>query len=125
MRQRIATDGAPGALGPYSQAIATEGLVFCSGQVGLDPASGALVQGGIAEQAERVFRNLGAVLEAAGSDFGSVLKTTCYLVDMADFAEFNAVYAERVPPPHPARVCVAVAALPGNARVEVTGVAVK
>jgi 2-iminobutanoate/2-iminopropanoate deaminase len=124
-RQRIATSGAPAAIGPYSQAIDVGALVFCSGQVGLDPASGTLVEGGVAEQAARALANLGAVLEAAGLGFGDVVKTTCFLVDMDDFATFNEAYAGFFPDPPPARSTVAVAALPRGARVEVEAIALR
>ena len=124
-RHSISTAGAPGAIGPYSQAIAAGRLLLCSGQVGLDPATGELVDGGVAEQAERALRNLGAVLDAAGLGFADVVKTTCFLVDMADFAAFNEVYARFMPDPPPARSTVAVAALPKGARVEIEAIAVR
>ena len=123
--QRIATADAPGALGPYSQAIDTGTHLFCSGQLGLDPASGSLVEGGIAAQTERALSNLGAVLAAAGLTHGDVVKTTCFLVDMADFAAFNEVYARFFPEPPPARSTVAVAALPRAARVEIEAIAAR
>lgn len=125
MRQRISTAGAPAAVGPYSQGIATDGLVFCSGQVGLDPMTGRLVEGGIEAQAERALRNLQAVLEAAGSTLAEVVKTTCFLADIADFAAFNAVYARFFPDPPPARSTFAVAALPLGACVEIEATAVR
>jgi 2-iminobutanoate/2-iminopropanoate deaminase len=124
-RQRIATDQAPGAIGPYSQGIDAGTSVFCSGQVGLDPVTGDLVPGGVEEQTERALRNLGAVLAAAGLTTGDVVKTTCFLVDMADFAAFNAVYARHFPDPAPARSTVAVAGLPKGARVEVEAIAIR
>jgi 2-iminobutanoate/2-iminopropanoate deaminase len=124
-RHSISTAGAPGAIGPYSQAIAAGRLLLCSGQVGLDPATGELVDGGVAEQAERALRSLGAVLDAAGLGFADVVKTTCFLVDMADFAAFNEVYARFMPDPPPARSTVAVAALPKGARVEIEAIAVR
>jgi len=120
----VATPHAPRAIGPYSQATRANGLLFTAGQVGFDPASGELVEGGIAAQTERVLRNLGAILEAEGLDFSSVLKTTVYLVDMADFAEMNTVYAQAFGDHRPARSTVAVAALPRGARVEIDAVAV-
>ena len=123
MRERVETTGAPGALGPYSQAIATEQLVFCSGQVGLDAQSKALDEGGIEGQTERALENLGAVLEAAGSSFGDVLKTTCFLADIDDFAAFNSVYERFFPEPPPARSTFAVAKLPLGARVEIEAIA--
>lgn len=124
-RHPISTAGAPGAIGPYSQAIGAGRLLLCSGQVGLDPATGELVAGGVAEQAERALRNLGAVLDAAGLGFADVVKTTCFLVDMADFAAFNEVYGRFMPDPPPARSTVAVAALPKGARVEIDAIAVR
>jgi 2-iminobutanoate/2-iminopropanoate deaminase len=123
MRQRISTDGAPAAVGPYSQGIESGGMVFCSGQVGLDPATGRLVDGGVAAQAERALRNLAAVLDAAGVGFGEVVKTTCFLADIADFAAFNEVYARFFPDPPPARSTFQVAALPLGALVEVEAIA--
>ncbi len=109
---------APAALGPYSAAIASGGLLFCSGQTPIDPATGELVPGGITEQTRQVIKNLAAVLEAAGASLGDVLKTTCFLTDMADFAAFNAVYAQHFTS-KPARSTVAVKALPKGALVEV------
>ena len=125
MRQHIETDGAPTAVGPYSQAIATGELVFCAGQVGFDPATGSMVEGGIEAQSERVLTNLGAVLDAAGSDFANVLKTTCFLTDLADFAAFNDVYRRYFPEPYPARSTFAVAGLPGGALVEIEAIAAR
>ena len=123
--QRIAAQEAPGAIGPYSQAIDTGGFVFCSGQLGLDAETGALVGDGVAEQTERALENLGAVLAAAGLSHTDVAKTTCFLVDMADFAAFNEVYARFFPEPPPARSTFAVAALPRAARVEIEAIAVR
>jgi 2-iminobutanoate/2-iminopropanoate deaminase len=123
--QRVATPDAPGAIGPYSQAIDTGGHLFCSGQLGLDPATGDLVGEGVAEQAERALRNLGAVLAAAGLGYEHVAKTTCFLVDMADFGAFNEVYARFFPEPPPARSTFAVAALPKAARVEIEAIAAR
>jgi len=122
-KARIATSGAPNAVGPYSQGIDTGDTVYCSGQVGLDPQTGELVGGGLEAQTDRALRNLGAVLEAAGLDYADVVKTTCFLVDIGDFAAFNAVYARYFPDPPPARSTFAVAALPKGARVEVEAVA--
>jgi 2-iminobutanoate/2-iminopropanoate deaminase len=122
-RQAVSTAGAPAAIGPYSQGIDTDGLVFCSGQLGLDPATGDLVEGGVEAQAERALRNLQAVLDAAGATFGDVVKTTIFLVDIADFAAVNAVYARFMPDPPPARSTVGVAALPKGGRVEVEAIA--
>jgi 2-iminobutanoate/2-iminopropanoate deaminase len=121
----IATDRAPGAIGPYSQALEQHGVVYCSGQIGLDPASGQMVGGGTAAEAERVLQNLGAVLAAAGLEFTHVVKTTIYLVDLADFGAVNEVYARFVRPPYPARATVGVAALPRGARVEIDAIAVR
>ena len=120
----VATPHAPRAIGPYSQATRANGLLFTAGQVGFDPATGELVEGGIAAQTERVLRNLAAILEAEGLDLASVLKTTVYLIDMADFAEMNTVYARVFGDHRPARSTVAVAALPRGARVEIDAVAV-
>ncbi len=122
MNQRIATDGAPAALGPYSQAIVAGDYVFCSGQLGLDPASGELAEG-IAAQADRALRNLGAVLEAAGCSYGDVVKTTVFLADIADFAALNEVYATFFGDAPPARSTFAVAALPKGGLLEVEAIA--
>ena len=124
-RRAITTSAAPAAVGPYSQAIASDDLVFCSGQVGLDPATGELVPGGLVAEAERVIRNLEAVLDAAGCTLGDVVKTTCFLADINDFAAFNKVYAGFWPDPPPARSTFQVAALPKAARVEIEATAVK
>ena len=121
-RQAISTTGAPGAIGPYSQAIASDGLLFCSGQLGLDPATGNLVEG-VEAQADRALRNLGAVLDAAGLTWADVLKTTIFLADMDDFAAVNAVYGTYMPDPPPARSTVAVKALPKGGLVEVEAIA--
>jgi len=123
-RKVIATAGAPGAIGPYSQAIRVGDLLFCSGQIPLDPETGELVVGhDVRAQTRRVMQNLAAVLEAGGASFGSVAKTTIFLVDMADFAEVNAVYAEFFEGDPPARATVQVAALPKGARVEIEAIA--
>ena len=124
-RQAVSTTGAPGAVGPYSQAIVTDDLVFCSGQVGLDPATGELVSGGVEAEAMRVIRNLEAVLDAAGCTLADVVKTTCFLADIADFQRFNAVYAGFWPDPPPARSTFQVAALPRGAQVEIEATAVR
>lgn len=124
-RHPVSTSAAPAAIGPYSQAIGAGRLVFCSGQIALDPASGELVGEDIASQADRALRNLSAVLDAAGLSFGDVVKTTVFLVDMADFAAFNEVYGRFVPDPPPARSTFAVAALPKGARVEIEAIAVR
>lgn len=125
MRERILTTNAPAPIGPYSQAIADDGVLFCSGQIPIDPQTGELVPGDVAAQAERVLLNLGAVLEAAGRSFDDVVKTTIYLVDMADFAAVNAVYEKYFGSVKPARSTVAVAALPKNARIEIDCVALQ
>ncbi len=122
MRNVIQTPNAPAAIGPYSQAIVTGGLVFTSGQIPLDPATGRVVGEDIRAQADRVMRNLAAVLEAAGSSFDRAVKTTCFLADMADFAAFNEVYAAYIQSA-PARSCVAVKALPKGVLVEVEVIA--
>ena len=122
----VATDGAPAAIGPYVQARIEGELVFCSGQIALDPATGTLVTGGVVAEARRVLENLRAVLRAAGGDLASVVKTTVFLVDMADFAAMNEVYAEFFGTAKPARTTIAVAALPlPGAKVEIDAVAYK
>lgn len=121
----VATQRAPQAVGPYSQGIVMGDLVFVSGQIPLDPATGALVAGGIKEQAEQAIRNLGAVLKAAGVGYQEVVKTTVYMKDLAGIAEMNEVYARSFSPPAPARSTVQVAALPKGALVEIEAVAVK
>jgi len=122
-RRAISTEGAPAAIGPYSQGIATEGLLFTAGQAGLDPGTGTLVEGGIEPETERVMANLTAVLDAAGCGWGDVLKSTIFLVDMTDFATVNAIYGRFMSDPPPARSTVGVAALPKGARVEMEVVA--
>ncbi len=119
----ITTDKAPAAIGPYSQAIKTGGLLFCSGQIPLDPVSGEMVTGSIEEETGRVMENLKGVLESAGTGFDRVVKTTIYLTDMADFPAVNQVYGGYFPAVKPARATVAVAALPRAARVEIEAVA--
>lgn len=121
--QAIGTSGAPAAIGPYSQAIAAGDLVFCSGQVGLDPSTGELVPGGVEAEAERALRNLAAVLDAAGLGYADVVKTTIFLADIADFTAVNTVYGRHMPDPPPARSTVGVAGLPRDARVEIEAVA--
>ena len=123
MSEKISTKKAPGAIGPYSQAIKAGNIIFTSGQIPLDPETGAMTADGIAEQTERVMKNLSAVLEAAGASFDDVVKTTCFLADIADFAAFNEVYAKYITSA-PARSCVAVRDLPKGALVEVEAVAV-
>ena len=121
--QTVSTPGAPRAIGPYSQGIKAGGFLFTAGQVGFDPATGELVDEGIAEQTGRVLENIRSILRAAGLDFASVVKTTVFLVDMADFAAMNEVYARAFGDHRPARSTVAVAALPRGARVEIEAVA--
>lgn len=118
----IATDKAPAAIGPYSQAITVNGFIYTSGQIPLSPETGALVTGGIREQTEQVIRNLSAVLAAAGSDLSHVIKTTVFLKDIRDFTVFNEIYA-RYFTEKPARSCVEVSALPKDALVEIEAVA--
>ena len=121
-RQAIQTNGAPSAIGPYSQGIRSGDLVFCSGQIGLDPATGELADG-VEAQAERALRNLQAVLDAAGLSFADVVKTTVFLADIADFVKVNAVYATFMTDPPPARSTFAVGALPKGGLVEIEAIA--
>lgn len=121
--QAISTDKAPAAIGPYSQAVRFGSMLFCSGQIPLDPASGEIVVGGISDQTERVMNNIAAVLTAAGVGFDDVIKTTIYLVDMADFAAVNEVYGKCFSSHKPARSTVAVKALPRGALVEIEVIA--
>lgn len=121
-RQAVSTSGAPAAIGPYSQGIASGDLVFCSGQLGLDPATGDLVEG-VEAQAERALRNLAAVLDAAGCSWGDVVKTTIYLARIADFGTVNGVYARFMADPPPARSTFAVGALPKGGLVEIDAIA--
>ena len=124
MSEKIQTDKAPAAIGPYSQAVVSGSLIFTSGQIALDPESGVLVGKTVAEQTHRVCKNLAAVLEAAGGSLESTVKTVCFLADMADFTAFNEVYAQYFTA-KPARSCVAAKALPKGALVEVEAVAEK
>ncbi len=119
----IQTDDAPGALGPYSQAIVTDGWIFASGQIAIDPATGKLVEGGVEAQADQVLRNLAAVLAAAGGSLQTVVKTTVFLSDMALFADMNAVYARHFGDHRPARATVGVGGLPSGVDVEIEVVA--
>jgi len=123
VRERIQTDNAPAAIGPYSQAIKAGGFVFVSGQIPIDPKTGEFVAGGVAEQTKQVLKNLAAVLEAAGSGLDRVVKTTVFLADMKEFSGMNEVYATFFSGPPPARATVAAAGLPREARVEIEAVA--
>jgi len=120
----IRSPGAPGAIGPYSQAIALNGLVFLSGQIGIDPDTGKVVGGGTGAEAERALQNLQAVLEAASLSFDDVVRTTIYLADLSDFLAVNEIYGRFFTAPFPARSTVGVAALPLGARVEIDAIAV-
>ena len=123
MREAVSTSAAPAAIGPYSQAIRAGSLLFVSGQIPLDPASGVMVEGDITVQTHRVFRNLAGILEAAGSSFDHVLRTTVYLADINDFAAMNDVYGGYFTSPAPARSTVQAARLPKDARVEIDVIA--
>ncbi len=123
-RRVVKTEGAPGAIGPYSQAVVAGGFVYASGQVALDPATGQFVEGGVREQTAQVLRNLSKVLEAAGSSLARVVKTTVFLADMDDFAAMNEVYAEFFRHEPPARSTVQAARLPRGALVEIEAIAV-
>ncbi|MBF0192572.1 MAG: RidA family protein [Magnetococcales bacterium] len=122
VRQVVACGGAPEAIGPYSQAVRVGDWWYLSGQIPLDPATGQLVDGDVVCQMERVMESVGAILAAAGAEFGDVVKTTLYLVDLNDFAAVNGVYARYFQVPFPARATVGVAALPRGARVEMEAV---
>jgi 2-iminobutanoate/2-iminopropanoate deaminase len=119
----VSADSAPAAIGAYSQGVAVGELIFCSGQVGLDPATGTLVEGSVADETRRALTNLAAVLEAAGAGLDRVVKVTAYLTDMGTFPEFNAAYGEFFGDQPPARATIGVAALPAGARVEVECIA--
>ncbi len=119
VRQAVSSPSAPKAIGPYSQAIRAGSLLFVSGQIPIDPATGELVQGDIAQQTHRVFANLKAILEAAGATFDNVVRTTVYLADMNDFAKVNEIYATYFSSPAPARATVQAARLPRDSRVEI------
>jgi 2-iminobutanoate/2-iminopropanoate deaminase len=125
MKTVIAAPDAPAAVGPYSQAIAVGNLLFCAGQIPLDPATGELVAGGVPEQATRVCENIAAVLRANGMDFSHVVKATVFMVNLADFAAMNEVYARYFTAPFPARSTIQVAALPKGAQVEIEVIAVR
>ncbi len=120
--KKIATNKAPAAIGPYSQAILHNGLLFVSGQIPVDPATGLVVEGGICEQTKQVIANIGAILEEAGTSFENVLKTTCYIKDMNHFADFNGIYKDAFVS-CPARGCVEVARLPKDVLVEIEVIA--
>lgn len=122
MLKKIATDKAPAAIGPYSQGIIVEKMLYSSGQIALDPITGEVVGTTITQQAEQVMKNLGAILEAAGADYDKVVKTTCFLAEMGDFGAFNEVYAKYFTE-KPARSCVAVKTLPKNVLCEVEVIA--
>ncbi len=123
-REEVRTGGAPAAVGPYSQGIRAGGLVFVSGQLGIDPATGKLCSAEVEAQAERVLENLKAVIEAAGSSLDNVVKTTVYLTDINEFAKVNAVYGRYFQAPAPARATVQVAALPLGAKIEIEAIGV-
>ena len=124
MKEIISTENAPGAIGPYSQAVKTNGMVFCSGQIPIDVATGEFVSEDVAKQTEQVLKNLSAVLEAAGTSLNNVVKTTVFLADMSDFAAMNEVYAKYFSDNKPARATVQAAGLPRGARVEIECIAV-
>lgn len=124
MKQVITTDKAPGAIGPYSQAIKAGNMIFCSGQIPIDPATGEFVSQDVTEQTEQVFKNLKAVLEAAGASLNEVVKTTVFLADMGEFAAMNDVYSRHFVENKPARATVQAARLPRDARVEIECIAV-
>lgn len=119
MKEVISTNGAPAAIGPYSQAVKTGNFIFLSGMLPIDPSTGEFAPGGAKEQTEQIFKNIKAVLTEAGLTFGNVVKTTVFLADMADFAAMNEVYATNFVQPYPARSTVAVKTLPKNALVEI------
>ncbi|MGI8639771.1 MAG: RidA family protein [Pyrinomonadaceae bacterium] len=123
MKEIITTENAPGAIGPYSQAIKVENMVFCSGQIPIDPQTGEFVSDDVAEQTRQVLKNLSAVLEAAGANLNNVVKTTVFLADMNDFAAMNGIYAEFFSENKPARATVQAARLPKDARVEIDCIA--
>ena len=123
MIKKISTDNAPAAIGPYSQAILCGNMLYTSGQLGMNPANGEIEGKDVTEQAEQALQNLGAILAEAGTSFDNIVKTTCFLADMADFAAFNAVYSKYITNA-PARSCVAVKTLPKGGLVEIEAVAV-
>lgn len=121
--ERIQTDKAPAAIGPYSQAIKTSNLIFCSGQIPIDPTTGNIVEGGIEAQAHQALKNVSNLLEAAGSDMAHVVKTSVFLADMNDFVTVNGIYAQYFSEPYPARSAVAVKTLPKNVLIEIEVIA--
>jgi 2-iminobutanoate/2-iminopropanoate deaminase len=125
MIKKINTENAPAAIGPYSQAISAGEIIFVSGQLGLDPKTGKLAEGGIAAETKQALENIKAVLTAAGSGLANVVKADVYLADMSEFSKMNEVYATYFSEPYPARVTVAVKALPKDGRVEISVIAVK
>lgn len=125
MKKVINTKNAPAAIGPYSQAILMGNMLYASGQLGLDPATGNFVPGGVTEQTEQVFKNIRAILEEAGLTIANVVKTTCFLADMSDFAAMNAVYEKQFTGDFPARSAVAVKTLPKKGLVEIEIIAIK
>lgn len=125
MKKAVESRHAPAAIGPYSQAVEERGLLFCSGQIGIDPVSRALVAGGIEHETRRVLDNLREVLIAAGLGFEDVVKTTIFVTDLADYDVVNRIYGEHLSPPYPARSTVQVAALPRKARVEIEAIAIR
>ena len=123
MKSQVQTENAPAAIGPYSQAVKANGMIFCSGQIPINPATGEFVAGGVREQTEQVLKNLSAVLEAAGSGLDRVVKTTVFLADMKEFAAMNEIYGQFFTGVNPARATVAAAGLPRDARVEIEAIA--
>ena len=124
MKKDIKTENAPEAIGPYSQAIVANSMIFCSGQIAIDPASGELSTGNVEDQTRIVLNNLQAILEAGGCTFDNVVKCTVFLEDMNDFSRMNAVYTDFFKPPYPARAAVQVARLPKDVKVEIEAIAV-
>jgi 2-iminobutanoate/2-iminopropanoate deaminase len=124
VKETISTENAPGAIGPYSQAVKTGNMVFCSGQIPIDPTTGEFVSSDVAEQTRQVLKNLSAVLKASGTDLNNVVKTTVFLADMNDFTAMNEIYAEFFSENKPARATVQAARLPRDARVEIDCIAV-
>lgn len=123
-KEMISTDKAPKAIGPYSQAVKANGLIFVSGQIPIDPNTNDVIKGTIAEQTRQVLKNIGSILDAAGSNFQHVIKTTVYLIDLKEFGDMNQVYGEFFTAPFPARATVAVSSLPKGADIEIDAVAV-